>query len=121
MGVKAITSAVLRWLHGHRFGPPATRHEVAETAIDSPRRGYSACGSTSGLVSGWIPLAERPAARTGARRRTPSTHLFGFMGHLRASGRKFASAIGALDRSRHAGTSGAELVVFHPGFLLDRP
>ncbi len=47
--------------------------------------------------------------------------LFGFMGHLEASGRKFASAVGALDRSAGiAAACGAELVVFHPGFLLGR-
>jgi deoxyribonuclease IV len=47
--------------------------------------------------------------------------LFGFMGHLEASGRKFSSAVGALDRSAGiAAASGAELVVFHPGFLLGR-
>ena len=47
--------------------------------------------------------------------------LFGFMGHLEASGRKFTSAVGALDRSAGiAAASGAELVVFHPGFLLGR-
>jgi deoxyribonuclease-4 len=47
--------------------------------------------------------------------------LFGFMGHLEASGRKFTSAVGALDRSAGiARASGAELVVFHPGFLLGR-
>jgi deoxyribonuclease-4 len=44
------------------------------------------------------------------------------MGHLEASGRKFTSAVGALDRSAGIATaSGAELVVFHPGFLLGRP
>ena len=47
--------------------------------------------------------------------------LFGFMGHLEASGRKFASAVGALDRSAGIAVAcGAELVVFHPGFLLGR-
>ncbi|MGI8478989.1 MAG: TIM barrel protein, partial [Gaiellaceae bacterium] len=47
--------------------------------------------------------------------------LFGFMGHLEASGRKFTSAVGALDRSAGiAAACGAELVVFHPGFLLGR-
>ncbi|HJV28954.1 MAG TPA: TIM barrel protein, partial [Gaiellaceae bacterium] len=36
-------------------------------------------------------------------------------------GRKFASAVGALDRSAGiVAASGAELVVFHPGFLLGR-
>jgi deoxyribonuclease-4 len=43
------------------------------------------------------------------------------MGHLEASGRKFTSAVGALDRSAGiVSASGAELVVFHPGFLLGR-
>jgi deoxyribonuclease IV len=47
--------------------------------------------------------------------------LFGFMGHLETSGRKWASAVGALDRSAGiAAACGAEVVVFHPGFLLGR-
>jgi deoxyribonuclease IV len=47
--------------------------------------------------------------------------LFGFMGHLEPSGRKWASAVGALDRSAGiAAACGAEPVVFHPGFLLGR-
>ena len=47
--------------------------------------------------------------------------LFGFMGHLEATGRKFSSAVGALDRSAGiAAACGAEVVVFHPGFLLGR-
>src|SRR5574338_104677 len=47
--------------------------------------------------------------------------LFGWVGHLETSGRKWSSAVGALDRSAGIATaSGAELVVFHPGFLLGR-
>ncbi len=47
--------------------------------------------------------------------------LFGFMGHVEPSGRKFASAVGALDRSAGIAIAcGAELVVLHPGFLLGR-
>jgi deoxyribonuclease IV len=47
--------------------------------------------------------------------------LFGFMGHLEPSGRKWASAVGALDRSAGiAAAAGAAPVVFHPGFLLGR-
>jgi deoxyribonuclease-4 len=47
--------------------------------------------------------------------------LFGFMGHLEASGRKWSSAVGALDRSAGIATAcGAAPVVFHPGFLLGR-
>src|SRR6185295_13433929 len=45
----------------------------------------------------------------------------GFMGHLETEGRKFSSAVGALDRSAGiAAACGAEVVVFHPGFLLGR-
>jgi deoxyribonuclease-4 len=47
--------------------------------------------------------------------------LFGWVGHLEASGRKWSSAVGALDRSAGIATAcGAELVVLHPGFLLGR-
>jgi deoxyribonuclease-4 len=43
------------------------------------------------------------------------------MGHLEASGRKFSSAVGALDRSAGIAVAcGARIVVFHPGFLLER-
>jgi deoxyribonuclease IV len=43
------------------------------------------------------------------------------VGHLETSGRKWASALGALDRSAGiAAACGAEVVVFHPGFLLGR-
>jgi deoxyribonuclease-4 len=43
------------------------------------------------------------------------------MGHVEPSGRKFASAVGALDRSAGiAAAAGAAPVVFHPGFLLGR-
>ena len=42
--------------------------------------------------------------------------LFGWVGHLEASGRKWSSALGALDRSAGiAAACGAEVVVFHPG------
>ena len=47
--------------------------------------------------------------------------LFGFMGHLEPSGRKWSSAVGALDRSAGiAAACSAAPVVFHPGFLLGR-
>jgi deoxyribonuclease-4 len=43
------------------------------------------------------------------------------MGHVEPSGRKFSSAVGALDRSAGiAAACGAAPVVFHPGFLLGR-
>ena len=70
------------------------------------------------------PWAERLGAVAREHDVALSVHapLFGFMGHLEPSGRKWSSAVGALDRS--AGISaacGAEVVVFHPGFLLGRP
>jgi deoxyribonuclease IV len=87
--------------------------------------GYSACeiDFESGF---WMDYewATRLGELAGEHGIALSVHapLFGFMGHLEASGRKFASAVGALDRSAGiAAASGAELVVFHPGFLLGRP
>ena len=69
------------------------------------------------------PWAERlgEAAREADVALSVHAPLFGFMGHLEASGRKFSSAVGALDRSAGiAAACGAEVVVFHPGFLLGR-
>jgi deoxyribonuclease-4 len=87
-------------------------------------RGYGACevDFESGF---WMdyPFAERLGELARENDVALSVHapLFGFMGHLEASGRKFTSAVGALDRSAGiAAASGAELVVFHPGFLLGR-
>jgi len=87
-------------------------------------RGYTACeiDFESGF---WMdyPFAERLGQLAREHDLALSVHapLFGFMGHLEASGRKFTSAVGALDRSAGiAAASGAELVVFHPGFLLGR-
>jgi deoxyribonuclease IV len=87
-------------------------------------RGYAACeiDFESGF---WMdyPWAERLGefARDADVALSVHAPLFGFMGHLEASGRKFSSAVGALDRSAGiAAACGAELVVFHPGFLLGR-
>ena len=87
-------------------------------------RGYAACeiDFESGF---WMdyPFAERLGELADEHDVALSVHapLFGFMGHLEPSGRKFTSAVGALDRSAGiAAASGAELVVFHPGFLLGR-
>ncbi len=69
------------------------------------------------------PFAERlgELARDADVALSVHAPLFGFMGHVEASGRKFSSAVGALDRSAGiAKASGAEVVVFHPGFLLER-
>jgi deoxyribonuclease-4 len=87
-------------------------------------RDYDACeiDFESGF---WMdyPFAERLGELAREHDVAHSVHapLFGFMGHVEASGRKFTSAVGALDRSAGiAAASGAELVVFHPGFLLGR-
>jgi deoxyribonuclease-4 len=87
-------------------------------------RGYNACeiDFESGF---WMdyPFAERLGELAREHGIALSVHapLFGFMGHLEASGRKFASAVGALDRSSGiAAAAGAAPVVFHPGFLLGR-
>jgi deoxyribonuclease IV len=69
------------------------------------------------------PFAERLGELAREHDVVLSVHapLFGFMGHVEASGRKFSSAVGALDRSAGiAKASAAEVVVFHPGFLLER-
>src|SRR4029434_6132978 len=99
--------------------------EAPEAAIEILlERGYTACeiDFESGF---WMdyPFAERLGEIAREHDVALSVHapLFGFMGHLEASGRKFTSAVGALDRSSGiAAASGAELVVFHPGFLLGR-
>jgi deoxyribonuclease IV len=99
--------------------------ESPEEAVDALlSRGYDACeiDFESGF---WMdyPFAERLGELARERDIALSVHapLFGFMGHLEASGRKFTSAVGALDRSAGiVAASGAELVVFHPGFLLGR-
>jgi len=109
-----------------RVGPARLpSRESPEEAIDALlERGYTACeiDFESGF---WMdyPFAEQLGALARAHDIALSVHapLFGFMGHLEASGRKFTSAVGALDRSAGiAAASGAELVVFHPGFLLGR-
>jgi deoxyribonuclease IV len=109
-----------------RIGPARMpSRESPESAVELLlERGYTACeiDFESGF---WMdyPFAERLGVLARENDIALSVHapLFGFMGHLEASGRKFASAVGALDRSAGiVAASGAELVVFHPGFLLGR-
>jgi len=109
-----------------RVGPARMpSRESPESAVELLlERGYTACeiDFESGF---WMdyPFAERLGVLAQENDIALSVHapLFGFMGHLEASGRKFASAVGALDRSAGiVAASGAELVVFHPGFLLGR-
>src|SRR5262249_24373646 len=109
-----------------RVGPARLpSRESPEEAIELVlERGYSACeiDFESGF---WMdyPFAERLGEIARDRDVALSVHapLFGFMGHLETTGRKFSSAVGALERSAGiAAASGAEVVVFHPGFLLGR-
>src|SRR4029079_9156712 len=109
-----------------RVGPARMpSRESPEEAVELLlARGYSACeiDFESGF---WMdyPFAERLGELARENDVALSVHapLFGFMGHLEAGGRSFTSAVGALDRSAGiVAASGAEIVVFHPGFLLER-
>jgi len=101
-----------------------TRESPTEAVALLVERGYGACeiDFESGF---WMdyPFAERLGEVAREQDVALSVHapLFGFMGHLETGGRKFASAVGALDRSAGiAAACGAAPVVFHPGFLLGR-
>ena len=109
-----------------RVGPARMpSQESPEQAIELVLSGgYAAC-EIDFERGFWMdyPFAERLGELAREADVALSVHapLFGFMGHLEAAGRKFTSAVGALDRSAGiAAASGAELVVFHPGFLLGR-
>ncbi|MCC6224762.1 MAG: TIM barrel protein, partial [Thermoleophilia bacterium] len=110
-----------------RVGPARIPSRASpEAAVEALlERGYGACEidfeSGFWMDYGW---AERLGELARAAGVALSVHapLFGFMGHLEASGRKCSSAVGALDRSAGiAAACGADPVVFHPGFLLGRP
>jgi deoxyribonuclease-4 len=109
-----------------RLGPARfPSRESPEEAVATLRgRGYEACeiDFESGF---WMDydFAGRLAEVAAADDVALSVHapLFGFMGHLEPAGRKWSSAVGALDRSAGiAAACGAAPVVFHPGFLLGR-
>ena len=109
-----------------RYGPARVpSQESPERAVEIlVERGYSAC-EVDFETRFWMDYAwaERLGELAREQRIALSVHapLFGFMGHLESSGRKFSSAVGALDRSAGiAKAAGAEVVVFHPGFLLGR-
>jgi deoxyribonuclease IV len=87
------------------------------------RRGYTACeiDFESGF---WMdyPWAERFGELACEAGIVLSVHapIAGFMGHLERD-KKYRMAVGMLDHSAGiAVAAGAELVVFHPGFLLGR-
>jgi len=98
--------------------------ESPESAIDALlASGFSACeiDFEGGFWMGY-PFAERFGELAAANDVVLSVHapLAGFMGHLER-GKKLNMAIGMLDHSAGiAKAARAELVVFHPGFLLGR-
>ena len=108
-----------------KFGPARIpSRESPEAAIEALQaRGLSACEID---FEGRFWMDYDFAARLGAIARENgialSVHapLAGFMGHAER-GKKLNMAVGMLDHSAGiAAACGAELVVFHPGFLLGR-
>jgi deoxyribonuclease-4 len=108
-----------------RFGPAdlPRASTFTEAMTDLRRRGYSAC--EIGFVrSFWLDYAEAAELRAAAQKADVvlSVHapLAAFMGHA-DDGKKFKMALGMLDHTAGlAKAAGAEVVVFHPGFLLER-
>src|SRR5919199_2830271 len=108
-----------------KFGPARVpSQESPEGAIDALlERGYSACEID---FEGRFWMDYDFAARLGELAREHdvalSVHapIAGFMGHAER-GKKLNMAVGMLDHSAGiAKAAGAEVVVFHPGFLLGR-
>jgi deoxyribonuclease-4 len=107
------------------FGPARVpSRESPEAAVELLlERGYTACEiDFEGKFWMDYPWAERFGELARDNKIVLSVHapIAGFMGHAER-GRKLNMAVGMLDHSAGiAKTAGAELVVFHPGFLLER-
>ncbi|MGH3009682.1 MAG: TIM barrel protein [Gaiellaceae bacterium] len=109
-----------------RFGPSglpeAPSFEAAFAALAA--QGYRAC--EFGFAGGfWLDYETAPqlCAAAAAADIALSVHapLAAFMGHV-DRGKKFKMALGMLDHTAGlAKACGAQLIVFHPGFLLGRP
>ncbi len=108
-----------------KFGPARMpSRESPEAAIDALlAHGFSACEiDFEGKFWMDYDFAARLGALAEASQVALSVHapLAGFMGHAER-GKKLNMATGMLDHSAGiAAACGAELVVFHPGFLLGR-
>src|SRR3954468_6304616 len=107
-----------------RFGPsglPVGSFEEAAAELTS--RGYRAV--EIGFAGGfWLDYDTAPALAEALRAAdvSLSVHapLAAFMGHV-DRGKKFKMALGMLDHTAGlAKAAGAEVIVFHPGFLLGR-
>src|SRR2546423_6769177 len=108
-----------------RFGPARvpSRRSPGEAIKLLRQRGFTACeiDFEGGF---WMdyPWAERFGGLAREAGIVLSVHapIAGFMGHVERD-KKQRMAVGMLDHSAGiARTAGAELVVFHPGFLLGR-
>ncbi|HEX2044396.1 MAG TPA: TIM barrel protein [Gaiellaceae bacterium] len=108
-----------------RVGPARVpSRESPEAAVELlTQRGYAACeiDFEGGF---WMdyPWAERFGELAREAGITLSVHapIAGFMGHVERD-KKYRMAVGMLDHSAGVAVAcGAELVVFHPGFLLGR-
>jgi deoxyribonuclease IV len=108
-----------------KFGPARipSRESPEEAVALLLEQGFSACEiDFEGRFWMDYPFAERLGALAADAELALSVHapLAGFMGHAER-GKKLNMAIGMLDHSAGvAAACGAELVVFHPGFLLGR-
>ena len=108
-----------------RFGPARVpSRESPEAALQLLlERGYSACEiDFEGKFWMDYPWAERFGELARENSIVLSVHapIAGFMGHVERD-KKQRMAVGMLDHSAGIAVScGAELVVFHPGFLLGR-
>jgi deoxyribonuclease-4 len=107
------------------FGPARVpSRETPEAAIDLLlQRGYNAC-EVDFEGGFWMeyPWAERfgELARDAGIALSVHAPIAGFMGHVERD-KKQRMAVGMLDHSAGIAVAcGAELVVFHPGFLLGR-
>src|SRR5436305_2113693 len=108
-----------------KFGPARIpSRESPEEAIELlQERGYSACEiDFEGKFWMDYDFAQRLGEFAREHGIVLSVHapIAGFMGHAER-GKKLNMAVGMLDHSAGiAKAAGAELVVFHPGFLLER-
>lgn len=108
-----------------RFGPARipSRESPEEAVALLQERGYTACEiDFEGRFWMGYPWAERlgELARDAGIVLSVHAPIAGFVGHAER-GKKLNMAIGMLDHSAGiALAAGAELVVFHPGFLLGR-
>src|SRR5947209_10431783 len=108
-----------------RYGPSGLpdADTFTESMVLLREDGYDAC--EFGFVGGfWLDYEQAPLLRAAAEAADValSVHapLAAFMGHV-DRGKKFKMALGMLDHTAGlAKAAGAEVIVFHPGFLLGR-